>query len=181
MSVVELCTATTLRGDACKNRALPGSERCAVHVRPDTLGGRPTKLTPELADRFVAMLKAGNYVTVAAHAAGLHRSTITVWLRRGQSQRVVDAPYREFRERVEQARAEGEVRNVAQIASAARESWQAAAWLLERQFPERWGRPSSPQRREQPPDEPAVAAAVAADPFEEVDELAERRRKQRQS
>ncbi len=32
------------------------------------------------------------------------------------------------------------MRDVAVIATAAKENWQAAAWRLERKFPERWGR-----------------------------------------
>jgi hypothetical protein len=45
---------------------------------------------------------------------------------------------------------------------------------LERQHPERWGRVSVRARDEAPP--PAPAPASPADPFDEVDQLAERRR-----
>jgi len=166
------CKETTANGTPCKNSVVPGLDRCSIHSRGTQIG-RPSKLTPDVADQIVAMLRAGNYVGVACHAARVARRTFGDWLNRGLSSRPEDAPYREFRERVEQARAEGEVRNVTAIAKAAVESWQAAAWLLERQYPERWGRPSSPQRREAPPDETPVAED---DPFAEVDELAERRR-----
>jgi hypothetical protein len=36
--------------------------------------------------------------------------------------------------------AEAEMRDVALIAQAAKENWQAAAWRLERKYPARWGR-----------------------------------------
>ena len=169
----EPCSETTAAGTRCKNARVPGSERCSIHLRGTQIG-RPTKLTPDVADLLVQMLRAGNYVGVSCHAARITRRTFAEWMKRGLSSRPEDEIYREFRERAEQARAEGEVRNVTSIASAARESWQAAAWLLERQYPERWGRPSSPQRREAADEDSGAESDF--DPFVEVDELAERRR-----
>jgi hypothetical protein len=138
--------------------------------------GRPTKLTPDVADVVVENLRAGNYVQTAARAAGISRQTFADWMRRGRSTKTEDAPFREFAERVEQARAECEAENVKIIADAARESWSAAAWLLERLYPERWGRPSSPQRRDASAAEDSGPESIEPDPFAEVDELAERRR-----
>jgi transposase len=172
----EPCQETTARGERCRNVALAGSDRCAQHTRASARGGRPTKLDEELTEQFVSMLRAGNYIGVAARAVGIGRRTFGDWMERGRSEREADAPYREFRMRVEQARAEGEVRNVVQIATAARENWQAAAWILERSYPERWGRPSAPQRRESTTDEAELATSADPDPFAEVDELAEKRR-----
>ena len=51
--------------------------------------------------------------------------------------------------------------------AAAKGSWKASAWLLERQAPERWVRDSA---RGKVPEEPA-----SLDPFGEVDELAQKR------
>ncbi|MGZ4254810.1 MAG: hypothetical protein ACXVS6_22675 [Solirubrobacteraceae bacterium] len=54
---------------------------------------------------------------------------------------------------------------VARVAQAAQHNWRAAAWLLERRHPERWGRGAEP-----------APAFPGGDPFAEVDELAQRRR-----
>jgi hypothetical protein len=86
-----------------------------------------------------------------------------------------DEPYRSFRQSVEQARADAETRNIAIVATAAATNWQAAAWLLERTYPDRWARIS--QRNlagavNEPPARPD-------DPFAEVDELAAARRRYR--
>ena len=144
-----LCSATTAKGEPCRKHAMQGAELCAFHLGR---AGRKTALEPDVIDRLEQMLKAGNYIEIACRAVGVPTRTFADWMSRGRSAAPGDEPYRELAERVEQALAEGEVRNVAQIAAAARDNWQAAAWLLERGNPERWGRVL---------DEAAAAAAAA--------------------
>ena len=96
--------------------------------------GRPSKLTPELQDRIVRAIRAGNYASTAVKAAGIAESTFYRWLSS------VENDYQEFQEAVQKAEAEAEQRNVAIIESAAPKNWQAAAWWLERKFFDRWGR-----------------------------------------
>jgi hypothetical protein len=67
--------------------------------------------------------------------------------------------------RADLRRAEHEGILVAQLGrAAARGSWRAAAWMLERQYPERWALPADPPAPED------------ADGVDALDELAERRR-----
>ncbi len=102
------------------------------------MSGRPTKLTPEVRDRIVQAIKAGNYMETAAAYAGISKDTLYTWLRRGASE--ADGAYAEFAAAVDQALASAETRDVALIGQAAEKEWQAAAWRLERKFPDRWGR-----------------------------------------
>ena len=60
-----------------------------------------------------------------------------------------------------------EDRNVSQVEAAAGQDWKAAAWLLERRFPERWAR-----HRRLPDEAPARDG---------LDELADRRAERRAS
>ena len=101
-------------------------------------GGAPTKLTPELQATIVAYVRGGGYVETAASAAGIDKTTLYDWLKRGA---VEPGIYREFSNAVQKAMGESEMTDVARINKAASEGqWQASAWRLERKFPARWGR-----------------------------------------
>ncbi|WP_449066239.1 helix-turn-helix domain-containing protein [Planomonospora algeriensis] len=84
------------------------------HTEGGTTMGRPTKLTPELADRFVTALEEGNSIRRAAALCGITRSTAHLWLARGEEE---DAPpeFSDFSDRVTRARtrALGELWNAA--------------------------------------------------------------------
>lgn len=131
-------------------------------------GGRPTKLSPELQERVIAYLRQGNYLETAAAAAGIDRTTLRDWLRRGE--RAKSGRYREFSLAVEKARAEAEVMGLGIITKAGMPQrvldllspedlaalppnvrrqlgrltrpgeWTAMAWRLERTMPEKFGR-----------------------------------------
>lgn len=140
--------------------------------------GRPTRLDRDTVTQLEQLIRAGTTIDVAAAAVGVSRASIYSWLKQGEKAR--KGTYaRELREAVERARAESESVLVARIGqAAAKGSWQAAAWLLERRFPERWMKPT-----ERPiPDAPAAAGAAEddrdldQDPFADVVELAQRRR-----
>ena len=95
------------------------------------------KLDAAVTQRITDLIRAGNYLEVAATAAGIHPTTLHRWLRQGRAQ--VRGRYRKFVNAVEKAQAEGESRDVALIAKAAATDWKAAAWRLERRAPRRYG------------------------------------------
>ena len=101
---------------------------------------RPTKLTQEVQDRIMQAVQAGNYLDTAANFAGIDGSTMRRWVQKGEAPNAPE-PYRSFCTALKSARAAAEVRSVALIQQAATGgTWQAAAWYLERSYPERWGR-----------------------------------------
>ena len=99
--------------------------------------GRPTKLTPQVRDKIIEALTAGNYAKHAVAYAGVDMATYCRWMEKGEQGR---SPYREFREAVEAAKAEAVVRNVTIIQRAARTDWRAAGWYLERTQREEFGK-----------------------------------------
>jgi len=100
---------------------------------------RPTKLTPEVQERIITALRAGNYQETAANYAGISAATFYDWMARGREE--PGSVFAEFLDAVEKAKSDAEVRDLYLIDQAAQTgSWQAAAWKLERKFPHKWGR-----------------------------------------
>lgn len=172
MNPTSKCAATTAAGRPCSRNAQPGQTVCHVHAGAHV--GRPSALQPDVVMRLLQALRAGSHVESAAQLAGIAARTFHRWMERGDPTRkdARDARYRRFREQVEQARAEAETRNVAIVAQAAQTDWKAAAWLLERTYPERWARASQRGLIDGP-----ESAMAPGDPFAEVDELAAARRR----
>lgn len=100
--------------------------------------GRPTKINQDVINRILALVRVGNYVETAASAAGISKETLYAWLRLGATQQTGLA--REFSDALVKAAGEAEAIALTRVASAAGEHWQAAAWMLERKHPDRWGR-----------------------------------------
>lgn len=149
---------------------------------------RPRLLTPELQKRLETWIRSGNSIVVACKACEIAQSTFHDWLKRGEAVELardaggdVDAGevvFEEFRAAIRRAEDETEAALVAMITrSAQKGSWQAAAWVLERRNPERWGKPGERSNGPRAIDE---APVPERDPFDELavvtDELAERRR-----
>jgi hypothetical protein len=81
-------------------------------------------------DTILAALRAGNTRRAACAAANINSGTFYRWLEEDAA----------FRDAVEKAEAEAEMHCVTIIRKAADENWTAAAWWLERKFPDNWGR-----------------------------------------
>lgn len=101
---------------------------------------RPSALTPQVEERILGYLRLGNYVETACKAAGVHKDTYYGWMKRARTGKPEDARYADFAERVDAALADAEARDLQTIYLASKETWQAAAWRLERRFPDRWSR-----------------------------------------
>jgi hypothetical protein len=133
-------------------------------------------LTDELRQRLERELAAGVPVAVAAQRARVGRRTLHRWLADGRLARPEPPPPEPvFDEEVELSLTErlGQAEPAlvgAMISAARRGDWRASAWVLERIAPDGWGPPGE---RAQPWSTPVRDD----DPFLEVDQLAERRRR----
>lgn len=89
------------------------------------------KLTPEVEQQFLWFVQMGQYPAQAARAVGVTPQAISMRRKRD----------RDFAARVDQAVAKFQMGCLARINRAAeRGEWKAAFALLERRFPEEWGR-----------------------------------------
>ena len=89
-------------------------------------GGAPTKLTQKVHEAIISSVRAGNFVGTAAKAAGIARSTVTLWKSKADSGiEPYGALFRELE--IVSAKAEDEI--VAELRS--NPDWRAKAWWLE--------------------------------------------------
>lgn len=141
----------TAPADEEPRRPAAPPEPLLVRRRPGP--GRRPALTEETAQRIVSVLRAGNYLKVAAQAAGVGESTLRGWLARGRAAAAeeelhADDPewvlpeaeerYVAFLEVVTQAETAAEVSAVVAWRSAFRDDWRAARDYLVRRRPDRW-------------------------------------------
>jgi hypothetical protein len=97
-------------------------------------GERNSKRTPERVAAIVQALRAGNTRRAAVSYGEIDHATFYRWLDEDAT----------FRDAVEKAEADAEVRFVAQVATAASSgTWSAAAWWLERRRGQDWRRHDS--------------------------------------
>lgn len=100
--------------------------------------GRHTKLNKERLDLICRYLRAGNTRKVAAECAGISEQTFYTWINKGKEAK--SGVFFEFLESVKKAESEAHAGAVNTITVARQKSWQAAAWWLERKFPDDWGK-----------------------------------------
>ena len=99
------------------------------------LMARRSKLNPEVQRRILQAIQSGATYEHAAHFAGISRTTLYYWLRKGEEQ--ARGVYRTFFNEFKKAESLCCVAALAIINNEAKKgTWQAAAWLLERRFPE---------------------------------------------
>lgn len=100
-------------------------------------GGRPTKMTKEVQKQTLEGIELGMSRERAAAFAGVSVAVFYAF----------QSKFPEFQERVKEAEAKCLAFHLAQICRAAKPKieggeghWQASAWVLERKWPEEWGK-----------------------------------------
>ncbi len=121
------------------------------------LGGRPHIISDQLVKDLVFAIHNGAYIETAAAYAGMARPTFYVYLKRGARAKTAvfnpdtgehdysqisfaDRPFVRFIDTIKKALAVSELDDLSTINEAKGKNWQAAAWKLERRFPQRYGR-----------------------------------------
>jgi len=96
--------------------------------------GRPPKLTADVVGKILMAVRAGCYPEVAARWAGIAAATYYRWCKDPRP------PYVAFRAALDMADAECEVMVIGNLVRLSRTSTRAAAFLLERRWPEKWAK-----------------------------------------
>lgn len=103
-------------------------------------GGRPSKLTPEVQQRVIGALRLGLSRSAAAGVGRIAPRTLRDWLSRGERG---EAPFDDLLEAVETAEGQAQAKLTGMLLKAASGDPKVTKWLLERRFPEDWGRRSA--------------------------------------
>ncbi len=120
-------------GESLDDRA----ERESLAEHNIALGGRKTKMTPELTAVMCKLLKRGCSLKLAAGMCGVHISTVHRWLQKGERQTA--GKFREFRDRLELARRSGQYRLLSIATTGAALDPKLALDMLARQNPDDYG------------------------------------------
>ena len=102
-------------------------------------GQQDLRNDPEVMKHLEDALVAGNYYEDAAIAAGIGPRTFDRWRADGARAKKGTTAWRTWR-MIKEAEQRAMHRNLMVIQQASKRSWQAAAWWMERKYPEKWGR-----------------------------------------
>jgi transposase len=92
--------------------------------------GRPSKFTKARRDRVIQAISAGCTYQLAADFAGVTRSTLWAWLKKGEDPK--EKSYHTFLNDIKRAEAEGAMVHLGNIQQASVKDWKASAWMMER-------------------------------------------------
>ena len=136
---------------------------------------RPTKLTPEVEERLVHAISVGATYKDACACAGISYQTFLNWKKRAQRvmeqmeergtepEEITDQ-FVEFFDHIKKAQGEAAMGWLTTINKAARRDWKAAAWMLERRYPESYDRKRlRPERINEAESTPKTAPTLGLD------------------
>ena len=111
---------------------------------------RPEKITEELIESVCNYIAGGSSFASSAWRAGISESTFYRWIEKGK-QPDAEEIYRIFYERVKKACEFSHEEALQLVRSAANidRNWRAAAWFLERRFPDLYGQTRSDKPKQE--------------------------------
>lgn len=109
--------------------------------------GRPSKFTKPRKERIIKAISAGCTYEMAADYAGISRTTLWGWLRKGEDSK--NKSYCTFLNEVKRAEIEGAMVHLGTITQASAKDWKASAWMLERRHGYSKDRPTTQPEQEE--------------------------------
>lgn len=126
--------------------------------------GRP-KLTQELVDRAIALKRDGLSNGDIICALGIHESTFYRWI--GDPKNKLQRELSEGLKKEEAAFKQTLLTTIRSAALARNQYWTAAAWLLERKYPDEYGKADRRRDEEGAEAAPKIVLGVTVQPMQE--------------
>ena len=100
--------------------------------------GRETKLNKEIIEEILSYLKLGFSVNDTCEAVGITKQTFFRWKKQGKADKEngIKSDFCDFCDSIKTAKHSVKKFMLSKIVQTAKEKWEAAAWWLERNFPE---------------------------------------------
>ena len=99
-------------------------------------GGRPTKFTPELREKFISVLRDGAYIVEACAFVGIDYTTFRNWMTKGEKAKTGE--FFQFFNAVREAEAIGEIEAIHAWRQHIHTDWRAARDYLRYRHGSRW-------------------------------------------
>ncbi|WP_009963175.1 hypothetical protein [Verrucomicrobium spinosum] len=110
-----------------------------IHKKPAKRPGRPTLLNPTRQAALLEAIEQGMPLKHAAAVASMSYDTLNHWQKRGENESAPEE-YRQFCQLLRRSQAIAMQVHLSSICDAAKRDWRAAAWMLERRYPEDFAR-----------------------------------------
>lgn len=140
--------------------------------------GRKTLLNPALCRMICNLLADANTIATVCAACGIDERSFYNWMERGEKES--RGEFFQFFQSATRARATAKIKLVKLITVSAVKDWRAAGFLLERSWPEEYGRRAPDEiealKKAQQPPPPRIKVI-----FQETPEVRERLAKQKQN
>lgn len=100
---------------------------------------RPTKLTFETTEKLCEAIRLGSTYELACNFAGVSYNRFNEWRKAGKAAK--NGKFKEFYNAIKKAEGDATNKWLGHIEDAAQDgNWQAAAWKLERRYPDDYGK-----------------------------------------
>lgn len=110
-----------------------------IPKKPAKKPGRPTLLNPTRQAALLEAIEQGMPLKHAAAVACMSYDTLNRWQKRGENESAPEE-YRQFCQLLRRSQAVAMQVHLSSICDAAKRDWRAAAWMLERRYPEDFAR-----------------------------------------
>lgn len=115
--------------------------------------GRKSKYTPEVVKELVKIIAGGHSHKTACGFVGINRDTFYQWMKK----------YSDFSDTIKKAENQAKIGLLEKIKKAGDDHWQAAAWILERRWPDEFAQKQWPGSDEDGKDRVDELAKIIAE------------------